>query len=159
MRALPDRTRGRGIGGAPCRPYAMSTYVALAAVPAAALAIQADPAAASLERSPFAGLRVIDNHGDTLDVVHAHQQVQLTTGIAYLGDDPFACIVQVQDAGGAVVHMASISGTLVDGQSLEPSVSWTPPAAGSYTATAFLWESIRSQSPITAPVSLDILVV
>ncbi|CAI9830764.1 hypothetical protein IBTHAUMO2_1080001 [Nitrosopumilaceae archaeon] len=73
-------------------------------------------------------------------------------------DQAFAYLVQIQDEDNVTVHLAWISGSVALGQSFSPSVSWTPAAAGTYTATTFAWESVSNPEALSPPVSLEITV-
>ena len=90
-----------------------------------------------LERVPVSNLRVVDNFGSTLDTVQVDQQVQVTADLTngQTRDQAFAYLVQIQDEDNVTVHLAWISGSVAEGQSFSPSVSWTPAASGTYTAT------------------------
>ncbi len=113
-----------------------------------------------LERAPATNLRIVDAFGNSLDTVSADQQVQIVADLANGQDrsQAFAYLVQVQDANGVTVALSWISGTLEAGQSLSPSTSWIPSEAGTYTATAFVWESVDNPTALSPPVTTDITV-
>ena len=113
-----------------------------------------------LERAPATNLRIVDAFGNSLDAVSADQQVQIVADLANGQDrsQAFAYLVQVQDANGVTVALSWISGTLEAGQSLSPSTSWIPSDAGTYTATAFVWESVDNPTALSPPVTTDITV-
>lgn len=113
-----------------------------------------------LERAPASNLRVVDSFGNSLDTVSVDQQVQITADLmnGQDRDQAFAYLVQVQDANGVVVSLAWITGSLAPEQSFSPAESWTPSAAGMYTATAFVWESLDNPTALSPPVTLDITV-
>jgi hypothetical protein len=113
-----------------------------------------------LERAPAANLRTVDAFGADLDVVSVDQQVQLQADIANGGDgeQAFAYLVQVQNDSGVTVSLAWITGTLSDGQSFSPALSWIPTESGSYTATAFVWESVSNPTALSASISTTITV-
>ena len=113
-----------------------------------------------LERVPVSNLRVVDNFGSTLDTVQVDQQVQVTADLTngQTRDQAFAYLVQIQDEENVTVHLAWISGSVAEGQSFSPSVSWTPAASGTYTATTFAWESVSNPEALSPPVSLEITV-
>ncbi len=113
-----------------------------------------------LERAPATNLRIVDAFGNSLDTVSADQQVQIVADLANGQDrsQAFAYLVQVQDANGVTVALSWISGTLEAGQSLSPSTSWIPSGAGTYTATAFVWESVDNPTALSPPVTTDITV-
>ena len=111
-----------------------------------------------LERAPATNLRIVDAFGNSLDAVSADQQVQIVADLANGQDrsQAFAYLVQVQDSNGVTVALSWISGTLEAGQSLSPSTSWIPSDAGTYTATAFVWESVDNPTALSPPVTTDI---
>jgi hypothetical protein len=113
-----------------------------------------------LERAPAANLRTVDAFGADLDVVSVDQQVQLQADIANGsdGEQAFAYLVQVQNDSGVTVSLAWITGTLSSGQSFSPALSWIPTESGSYTATAFVWESVSNPTALSASISTTITV-
>ena len=113
-----------------------------------------------LERAPATNLRAVDSFGNSLEAVSVDQQVQLMADLMNGQDrnQAFAYLVQVQDANGVVVSLAWITGTLTSGQSFSPAGSWTPEMAGTYTATAFVWESLDNPTALSPPVSTTITV-
>ena len=113
-----------------------------------------------LERAPATNLRAVDSFGNSLSTVSVDQQVQLTADLMNGQDrsQAFAYLVQVQDANGVVVSLAWITGSLTAGQSFSPASSWTPDMAGTYTATAFVWESLSNPTALSPPVTTTITV-
>ena len=113
-----------------------------------------------LERAPISNLRVIDNLSNTIDNIQSGKQVQLSVDFVngQDKDQPFTYIIQIQDANEVVVGLNWISGALTPGQSFSPSASWTPTSPGSYTATAFVWESLANPTALSPDVKLAITV-
>ena len=113
-----------------------------------------------LERAPISNLRVVNSFGNTLDTVNVDQQVQITATLTSGQDEDqaFAYLVQIQDANGVTVALAWIQGTLGPAQTFDPALSWTPAAAGSYTATAFAWESIDNPTALSPPAEFNVTV-
>ena len=113
-----------------------------------------------LERAPAANLRTVDAFGNSLDTVSVDQQVQISADLANGQDreQAFAYLVQIQDANGVTVSLAWITGSLSSGQSFSPALSWIPTASGSYTATAFVWESVDNPTALSPPVSTTVTV-
>ena len=113
-----------------------------------------------LERAPAANLRIVDAFGNSLTTVNVDQQVQLTADLANGQDreQAFAYLVQIQDGNGVTVSLAWITGSLSAGQSFSPALSWIPTDAGTYTATAFVWESVDNPVALSPPVSMTITV-
>ena len=113
-----------------------------------------------LERAPATNLRVVDAFSNTLDTISVDSQVQITADLAngQDKDQPFAYIVQIQDSSSVTVALAWVSGTLTPSQSFSPALSWTPSEAGTYTATAFVWESVDNPTALSPPNELTITV-
>jgi hypothetical protein len=113
-----------------------------------------------LERAPAANLRTVDAFGNSLTSVSVDQQVQISAELANGQDreQSFAYLVQVQDGNGVTVSLAWITGSLSAGQSFSPALSWIPTESGSYTATAFVWESVDNPTALSPPVSTTITV-
>ncbi len=111
-----------------------------------------------LERAPVANLRTVDAFGNSLDSVSVDQQVQISADLANGQDreQAFAYLVQIQDGNGVTVSLAWIKGALTSGQSLSPSVSWLPTEVGTYTVTAFVWESVDNPTALSPPVSTTV---
>jgi hypothetical protein len=113
-----------------------------------------------LERAPAANLRIVDAFGNSLSTVNVDQQVQITADLANGQDreQAFAYLVQIQDGNGVTVSLAWITGSLSAGQSFSPALSWIPTNAGTYTATAFVWESVDNPTALSPPVTTTIIV-
>ena len=113
-----------------------------------------------LERAPAANLRTVDAFGTDLSVVSVDQQIQLQSDLANgsEGEQAFAYLVQIQNDSGVTVQLAWITGTLATGQSMSPALSWIPTESGSYTATAFVWESVSNPTALSASISTTITV-
>ncbi|MCV0392936.1 MAG: hypothetical protein K5790_06545 [Nitrosopumilus sp.] len=113
-----------------------------------------------LERAPASNLRTVDAFGNSLSTVKVDQQVQITADLANGQDreQQFAYLVQIQDGNGVTVSLAWITGSLSAGQSFSPALSWIPDQAGTYSATAFVWESVDNPTALSPPVSTTITV-
>ena len=111
-----------------------------------------------LERAPAASLRTVDAFGNSLDTVSVDQQVQISADLANGQDreQQFAYLVQIQDDNGVTVQLVWITGSLAPGQSFSPALSWIPTEAGTYTATAFVWESVDNPTALSPPVSITV---
>jgi hypothetical protein len=111
-----------------------------------------------LERAPAANLRTVDAFGNSLDTVSVDQQVQISADLSNGQDreQAFAYLVQIQDENGVTVSLAWITGSLSSGQSFSPALSWIPSEAGTYTATAFVWESVDNPTALSPPVSTTV---
>ena len=104
-----------------------------------------------LERVGIESLRAVDATGATLSTISVDQQVQITTDLTNKQDkvQPFAYLVQIQDADGVTVSLSWIDGSLTPNQSFSPSQSWTPTAPGEYTVTVFAWESVSTPTALS----------
>jgi len=113
-----------------------------------------------LERAPASNPRIVDSFGNALTSVKVNQQIQITADLSngQDRDQPFAYLVQIQDANGVTVSLSWITGTLTGGQSLNPAQSWTPGASGTYTAQIFVWQSIDNPNALSPPLSTTISV-
>ena len=113
-----------------------------------------------LDRAPAANLRIVNTFGNSIDTVSVDQQVQITTDLSngQDRDQDFAYLIQIQDSEGVTVSLSWIAGSLSPGQSFSPSASWTPTFTGTYTVTAFVWESIDNPTALSPPRSIDISV-
>jgi len=111
-----------------------------------------------LERVPLSNMRVTDTFENTLDNVSVDQQVEVVVDLvnAQDKDQEFAYIVQVQDANGVTVKLEWIKGALSPGQAFSPAISWIPSAAGTYTATAFAWESVNNPTALSPQIEIPI---
>jgi len=111
-----------------------------------------------LERAPASNARVVDAFGNSLTSVSVDQQVQIAADLSngQDRDQKFAYLVQIQDASGVTVSLAWITGSLTAGQSFSPALSWIPDAAGTYTATVFVWESVDNPTALSPTVTTTI---
>ncbi len=114
-----------------------------------------------LERAPATNCRVVDAFGNTLSSVSVDQQVQITCDVSNGQDreQPFAYLIQIQDANGVTVSLAWITGSLSPGQSFSPALSWIPENDGTFDVTAFVWESVDNPTALSPPVDTSITVV
>ena len=113
-----------------------------------------------LERAPATSLRIVDTFGSSIDAVSVDQQVQITADLSngQDRDQAFAYLIQIQNSDGVTVSLSWIAGSLSPGQSFSPSASWTPTSVGTYTVTAFVWESIDNPTALSPPLTIDVSV-
>ena len=113
-----------------------------------------------LERAPASNLSVVNAIGSPLTSVSVDQQVQLAADVMNGQDkeQPFAYLVQVQDSDGVTVSLSWSRGTLGSEQIFNQAVSWTPTMSGTYTVTAFVWQSVSDPVALSPPISIDIVV-
>ena len=111
-----------------------------------------------LDLAPASTTHIQDMQGQEKSQVIVDEQIMVVADVtnAQKIDQPFAYIVQIHDDTGAVVSLGWLLGTLSPEQRLSPGLSWTPPSAGVYTATVFVWESIDNPAPLSHSLSIDI---
>ncbi|GBC73913.1 hypothetical protein HRbin04_01322 [archaeon HR04] len=61
----------------------------------------------------------------------------------------YVYIVQVKDANGIVVSIATVSSTLDPARTANVSASWLPTAPGTYTIETFVWSELGKPSPLS----------
>ena len=106
-------------------------------------------------------LRIVDTFGNSAgNTVSAGQQVQITADLTNSqgASQDFVYLVRIQDGNGVTVALSWISASMSGGQSLSPSVSWTPNVAGTYVVTAFVWESLENPTALLPPATTDVSV-
>ena len=89
-----------------------------------------------------------------------NKQIQITSDVTNGQDktQPFAYLVQIQNQDGVVVSLSWLTGSLDPGQSLNPSQSWIPVLAGTYTAQIFVWAGINNPDALSPPLNMMITV-
>ena len=94
------------------------------------------------------------------DYIMVDKQVQIVAEVSNSQDkvQPFAYIVQIRDENEVTISLAWLTGSLSPKQMLSPALSWTPEKAGTYTATIFVWESIKNPEALSPPLVLQIKV-
>ncbi len=70
----------------------------------------------------------------------------------------FAYIIQIKNNENIVIHLAWITGSLVEHQSLSPALSWTPSSPGIYVTEIYVWESLSNQDALSQPNYISIIV-
>lgn len=135
-------------------PYGTSDELPIGAQ--ARLASDAPPA----ERAKIHGVSIRDGLGSPVDAPATGQQVQVVGGLTSNQQvkQPFTYLIQIRDADGLVVKLSWLSGVLQPGDTLDASLSWTPEAPGRYAIESFVWESVRSMSPVSEPHTVRVLV-
>ena len=105
--------------------------------------------------------RIVNEFGASVAKVTVGQQVQIAVDATNKQDryQAFAYVVQTQDDKGILVSDAWITGTLNAGQSISPALAWTPKAAGHYTTTIYLYETMKNRILLAEPLTLEINVV
>ena len=105
-------------------------------------------------------VKVADASGNALEAVPAGMQARIAVDLASVhgGEQSFAYLVQVQDADGITVHLDWLVGTLAPDRPMSVAVPWTPAGPGSYTVTAFVWESVDSPKALSPQTSVTVAV-
>jgi hypothetical protein len=114
-----------------------------------------------LERFGFANARVVDEFGNSVSEVTVGQQIQIVSDVINLLDEKhsFAYVTQVQNTLGDTVALEWTEGSLNHLEEVNPTVSWTPSAPGSYTITLAVWMSLDNPSALAPLQSIDIDVI
>ena len=111
-----------------------------------------------LERASIVGCQLVDAFGNTLTKVSIDQQIQIACKLTNSQDtdQQFAYLVQIKNSDDITAHLAWITGTLLPGQTLESSLSWSTQISGLYNAEMFVWESIDDPTPLSNTISLTV---
>ena len=119
------------------------------------------PVIPPLERVPVSYPRTVDSFGNVLNNVYVDQQVQVTANILNknIANQPFTYLVQINNSTNSVESLSWITGTLLEGQSFSPSVSWIPDRSGKYTATIFVWQTLSNPVALSPPIKLDMMII
>jgi len=100
---------------------------------------------------PAAEPAFVDAEGNAVTAITTGDLVVVEALIENTGpaDQDFAYLVQIKDAGGVVVQLAFVTGTLEPGQSITPGVSWIPTSSGDYIVEVFVWESLTTPEALS----------
>ena len=114
-----------------------------------------------LERVEVSNLGVVDALGNAVDSVSVGQQVNIAADLASAQSrsQDYAYLLQIQNMDGVTVHLSWAASSLAGFGGANVSQSWTPDEAGSYTATVFVWESLKNPTALSPQNSIDITVV
>ena len=109
-----------------------------------------------LERTSITGCKLVDSFGNTISKISSDQQIQIACNLTNTQDtkQPFAYLVQIKNSDEMTVRLSWITGTLLSGQTLESSLSWSTTISGSYNAEIFVWKSIADPIPLSNTMSL-----
>ena len=113
-----------------------------------------------IERAPASYIKVYNTKGNAIEEISLDQQVEIVTHIQNSQNtiQNFAYLVLIQNEKEETVSLSWIDGVLTPLQTITPSISWTPSIAGSYMATAFVWESVENPTALSPPLSIDLKV-
>ena len=114
-----------------------------------------------LERVEVSNLGVVDALGNAVDSVSVGQQVNIAADLtsAQSRSQDYAYLLQIQNMDGVTVHLSWAASSLAGFGEANVSQSWTPDETGSYTATVFVWESLKNPTALSPQNSIDITVV
>ena len=114
-----------------------------------------------LERVEVSNLGVVDALGNAVDSVSVGQQVNIAADLtsAQSRSQDYAYLLQIQNMDGVTVHLSWAASSLAGFGGANVSQSWTPDETGSYTATVFVWESLKNPTALSPQNSIDITVV
>ena len=102
----------------------------------------------------------LDDEQQHENILTIDKQIQIVADVSNTQDrmQPFVYLVKIQDKNDVTVSLAWITGALSPKQTLSPALSWIPEAAGSYTATIYVWESIDNPTALSPPLILPLSV-
>lgn len=111
-----------------------------------------------LERVPTSNFRLMMGKEPIDNSVLVDRQISLVSDLENQQNytQPFAYLVQIQNDKNQVVSLSWLAGNLTSFQKITSGVTWIPFEVGSYTATAFVWESIDNPNALSPPLSLEI---
>ena len=115
----------------------------------------------ALRRVNVRNLRLLDSTKNTITKACVLQDIQIAAELTNLQAIPqkFVYLVQIKnDRGLTIMPPIHSDGLLSPGQTLTPAVSWMPDELGSYTITAFVWESLNNPAALTPQRKLDVVV-
>ncbi|HWY34118.1 MAG TPA: hypothetical protein VNX68_05690 [Nitrosopumilaceae archaeon] len=115
---------------------------------------------ASLEQVNSGNPRIVDSLGNIITVAKVNQQILIEADLKNMQqrDQPFAYLVQVEDANGVTLSLSWITGALTGNQFLNLAESWVPLSSGKYTAQIFVWQSLAEPNALSPPQSTTIIV-
>lgn len=113
-----------------------------------------------LERVSVLNPKLVDATGNELKSVMMSQDVYITAQLLNSHDleQPYAFLVQIQDANFNTVWLNHIVGKLKGNESSEPKLLWTPILSGVYYVQIFVWQSINNPNALSPPSQLMITV-
>ena len=95
--------------------------------------------------------KMVNTSGQELTSFQVGQQIgveSVLTNHAYV-EQKFTYIVQVIDKYGATEFLEGFSASMVSNQSFTASQVWIPKEPGQYTIQVFVWDSLKSDIPLT----------
>jgi hypothetical protein len=96
--------------------------------------------------------------GVVVDYVNTNQQIQLSTDLKNNGDSPqtFVYLIQIEDSEEIPVSVGWISGQISSGQTLSPSLSWTPQTSDSFIGTIYVFDGLNTLELLSVPLTLSL---
>lgn len=114
-----------------------------------------------LERISLLNTRIVDSLGNTLTSIKVDQKIKVISDLVndQERDQPFAYLLQIQDANGVTVSLSHSTGKIPAKHSDAASQEWTPRASGTYTVQIFVWRSIDNPNALAPPTQFKIKVI
>ena len=108
----------------------------------------------------MANLRVTDSFENSIHDVQSGKIVQIGASVINKQDrkQEITYIVQIYDTNDIVVSVQWISAVLYPKQKFSPSVSWIPETPGTYTASAFAWDTLTNAMVLAPEIKLVVTV-
>ncbi len=106
-------------------------------------------------------LRILDTSGNaTTGAVEVGQQILVTAHLVNNQDkdQPFVFALQIKNETGVTVSLSWITATVSAGKSVDPEESWTPSAAGTYTAQILVLSNMKNPIMLSPPLNATIIV-
>jgi hypothetical protein len=112
-----------------------------------------DSSVPTLQRLQSSPVVLSTSSGLPLTSFSSNNQIQIVGKISNEQNfkQKFIYLFQVKDESKTVVSVSWIQGEISGNQSLDVSQSWIPEKSGSYTIETFVWNSLISASPLSAP--------
>lgn len=94
--------------------------------------------------------KIVNSLGEDITSPVVDQQLNLQTSLKNLEDKNinWAYIVQVIDSDGEIVDLNYATGSIVENQTLNAALSWTPHARGDYRIEIYVWDNLRDINPL-----------
>ncbi|MGI0089422.1 MAG: hypothetical protein ACREAF_03650 [Nitrosopumilaceae archaeon] len=104
--------------------------------------------------------KIVNTLGDEINSPVVEQQLNLQMSLKNISgqDVDWVYIVQIIDSKGAIVDLNFATGSLVENQTLNTALFWTPHKDGIYKIETFVWNNLRGIDPLTPKSTFTITV-
>ena len=104
--------------------------------------------------------KMVNTSGQELTSFQTDQQIGIESTLTNhaSSEQKFTYLVQVIDKYGATEYLEGTSASMVSSQSFTASQVWIPKEPGQYTIQIFVWESLKSDIPLTNVLQTQITV-